>query len=181
MTQPRIKFNVEDYMTAPPDKRYQLLEGELIMAPSPSEKHQSTLLFLSMALYEFVTRHSLGRVWFAPFDVVLSQYDVVQPDLLFVSNSRSRIVTEANIQGAPDLVVEVLSPGSAEYDRGYKQTVYGRVGVREYWLVDPETGTIEVLTPADQRLMLHASYRRGETLTSPLLAGLEIELDSIFG
>jgi len=181
MTQPRIKFTVNDYMTAPPDKRYQLLEGELILAPSPTNKHQTIIVELLVILHQFVSQNSLGWVWVAPFDVVLSDYDVVQPDLLFVSNERAYIITEANIQGAPDLVVEILSPATAQYDRGYKRTLYSRSGVLEYWLVDPDAETVEVLTASAQGLVHHATYRRGDILTSPLLAGLAIELEAIFG
>ena len=114
-------------------------------------------------------------------DVVLSDYDVAQPDILFVSNERSGLITEANIQGAPDLVVEILSPSTAQYDRGYKRTLYGRHGVREYWLVDPDAETVEVLTESAEGLVLGDTYRRGDTLTSPLLSGLAIELEQIFG
>ena len=117
----------------------------------------------------------------APYDVVLSNHDVAQPDILFVSNSRSSIVTEANIQGAPDLVVEILSPGTATYDRGYKQALYSRHGVREYWLVDPDAETVEVLAEGEQALRLYATHRRGESLTSPLFAGLAIDLEQVFG
>ena len=128
MTQPGIKFTVDDYMTAPEEKRYQLLDGEMVLAPSPTSRHQAIVRELSAALHRFVTEHELGQVWFAPLDVVLSDHDVAQPDLLYVSGARAGTVTEANIQGAPDLVAEVLSPDSTQHDRGYKRTLYGRSG-----------------------------------------------------
>jgi Uma2 family endonuclease len=183
MTQskPRIKFTVNDYMTTPPDKRYQLLDGELILAPAPAMYHQTLILRLASVLHRFVAENDLGRVWFAPCDVVLSNYDVAQPDILFVSHARSSIVTEANLQGAPDLVVEVLSPATAQYDRGYKRALYGRHGVREYWLVDPDAEAVEVLTGSEQGLVLFATYRRDDQLTSPLLAGLALAVEEIFG
>ncbi|MSQ06726.1 MAG: Uma2 family endonuclease [Dehalococcoidia bacterium] len=115
-----------------------------------------------------------------PCDVVLSNHDVFEPDLLFVSNARSNIVTSANLQGAPDLVVEILSPGTARYDRGYKQALYSRQGVREYWLVDPDAATVEVLIESAQGLTLAATYTREDVLSSPLLAGLAIELMPVF-
>ena len=177
---PRLKFTVKDYMSTPNDKRYQLLDGEMIVAPSPITKHQDIVARILMALSQFVTQHRLGRVFVAPLDVVLSNHDVVQPDVLFVSNERSAIVTEANIQGAPDLVVEILSPGTAEYDRGYKQALYGRHGVREYWLVDPDAETLEVLTLGEQGLETIATYTRRQTLKSELLEGLLMELDEVF-
>ena len=181
MTQHKLKFTVNDYMTAPPDKRYQLLDGEMILVPSPTNRHQATLGELFTAVSQFVSRNGLGQVRFAPLDVVLSSYDVVQPDLLYVSSERSGIITDANIQGAPDLVVEILSPGTAVYDRGYKRTLYGRSGVREYWLVDLEASTVEVLTARDQELVTGTTYGRGDTMTSPVLPGLAIELQQIFG
>ena len=110
MTQPKpkIKFTVKDYMSTPEGTRYQLLDGEMILAPSPTEKHQRLLANLYRLVYAFVSDAELGRVWFAPLDVVLSNYDVAQPDLMFVSNERAGILNEANVQGAPDLVVEIL-------------------------------------------------------------------------
>ena len=180
MTQPGIKFTVDDYMTAPEEKRYQLLAGEMVLAPSPTSRHQRLLRRLSAALDRFVTENALGEVWFAPLDVVLSDYDVAQPDLLFVSNARAGIVTEANIQGAPDLVVEVLSPASTQYDRGYKRTLYGRSGVLEYWIVDPESRTVEVYVAGDRGLDHRATYSGGETLTSQLLTDLAIDLEAVF-
>ena len=181
MTRPGIKFTVSDYMTTPEDKRFQLLDGEMVLAPSPTRRHQTILRQLSTALHGFVAESSLGQVWFAPLDVVLSDYDVAQPDLLFVSNDRAGIVTEANVQGAPDLVVEVLSPSSVQYDRGYKLTLYGRSGVREYWIVDPDEETVEVYAAGDQGLVHRATHRRGDALTSPLLAGLAVDLEEVFG
>ena len=180
-SKPWIKFTVKDYMSTPEGKRYQLLDGEMILAPSPNTRHQRILISLVSALKEFAETHEAGEVFLAPYDVVLSNHDVAQPDILFVSNSRSKIVTEANIQGAPDLVVEILSPGTAIYDRGYKQSLYSTHGVREYWLVDPDAETVEVLAEGAQALVLHATHRRGESLTSPLLAGLAIGLDQVFG
>ena len=177
---PRLKFTVKDYMSVPGDKRYQLLDGEMILAPSPTNRHQTIVLQLTILLREFVAANALGKVWLAPFDVVLSDYDVAQPDILFVSNERSNIVADANIQGAPDLVVEILSAGTAEYDRGYKLALYGRHGVREYWLVDPDAETVEVLTLGDQGLTPTATYRRGQVLASPLLEGMSLELDQVF-
>ena len=113
---PIVKFTYEDYLNTPEDKRYELLDGELVMTPAPGERHQSVSALLGWKLVQFASENSLGWVYLAPFDVVLSDMDVVQPDLLFVSNERGHIITPANIQGAPDLVVEILSPSTAERD-----------------------------------------------------------------
>lgn len=177
---PKIKFTVADYMTTPEDRRYQLLDGEMILAPAPTDKHQAILGDLFVTLYQFVVQNDLGLVRVAPYDVVLSNYDVLQPDILFVSNERRGIITEANIQGAPDLVVEILSPSTQQYDRGYKQTLYARHGVREYWIVDPASETVEVLTESDGGLTLAATYGLTDALVSPLLPGLSMDLGQIF-
>ena len=184
MTNPRIKFTINDYMSTPDGKRFQLLDGELIVAPSPTSKHQSISGQLYLTMTQFVTERQLGRLWYAPLDVILTDHDVVQPDLLFVSTARASIVTEANVRGAPDLVVEILSPATAQYDREYKRTLYSRHGVREYWLVDPEEDTVEVWAESDSEsgtgLALAATYQRGDTLESPLLEALNIPLEAIF-
>ena len=180
-TKPRIKLTVADYLDTPEGVRCQLLDGELILAAAPNNQHQRITRSLLLALHRFISDHNLGEVWFAPFDVVLSDHDVVQPDLLFVSHSRDAIITAANIQGAPDLAVEVLSPSTEGYDRGYKRELYARHGVREYWLVDPDAETIEVLTPGNGGFVRYALYGGRETLTSPLLPGLAVALAAIFG
>ena len=182
MTQPKpkIKFTVKDYMSTPEGTRYQLLDGEMILAPSPTDKHQRLLANLYRAVYSFADAGSLGQVRFAPLDVVLSNHDVAQPDLMFVSNERAGILTEANVQGAPDLVVEILSPSTAEYDQGYKRALYGRHEVREFWIVDPDAETVEVLVLGQEGLSPHQVFGTGETLESPLLEGLSLDLEDLF-
>ena len=142
---PRIKLTYEDYRTTPEDKRYELLDGELTMAPAPRTNHQRVQFELGLTLGQFVKDRELGEVFFAPTDVVLSDTDVVQPDILFVSSERAHIITEDNIQDAPDLVIEILSPGTADRDRGFKRALYAQHGVREYWLVGPDSATVTVL------------------------------------
>ena len=136
---------------------------------------------LRIELGLFLRKQQLGRLFAAPCDVILSDHDVVQPDLFFVSHERQhRLSSRQNVRGAPDLVIEILSPSTAEKDRGYKRTLYARHGVAEYWLVDPVAETIQIqrqragaLTPTD-------TFGRGDTLRSPELPGLELELDDIF-
>ena len=182
MTQqkPKIKFTVADYMTTPEDRRYHLLDGDLILAPAPTIRHQRILRRLAVLLDELAVENGLGEVFLAPCDVVLSNYDVFQPDILFVSNERRGLITEANIQGAPDLVVEILSSATEHYDRGYKRTLYARYGVREYWLVDPATETVEVLVEGDEGLTSADIFGLTDTLVSPLLPGLSVDLGQIF-
>ena len=113
--------------------------------------------------------------------MVLSDTDVVQPDLLFVSNERAHLLSGGdNVQGAPDLVVEILSPGTADRDRGYKRALYAKHGVKEYWLVDPAAETVSILRLRGGVLAVARTFGRNETLQSPLLAGFELDLDDIF-
>ncbi len=178
---PSIKFTYEDYLTTPDDKRYQLLDGELIMAPAPNEPHQRVQAELGSRLFIFVKDNDLGRVYFAPTDVVLSNTDVVQPDLLFVSKERFHIITYANLQGAPDLVIEILSPATSGYDNGYKRGLYAKRGVKEYWMIGTDPGTITVLQNIDGCFQAVATYGEGDTLTSPVLPGFSVEIDEVFG
>ena len=109
----KIKFTYEDYCNAPEDKRYELHDGDLILVPSPKEPHQKTSLDLAAELRLFTRRTGIGYIYIAPFDVFFSNTDVVQPDVIFVSSERLEIITPDNIRGAPDLVIEVLSPSTA--------------------------------------------------------------------
>ena len=177
---PAVKFTYRDYLYAPDDKSYELLDGELIVTPAPGELHQSVSAQLGWRLVQFASENNLGRDYHAPFDVVLSDTDVVQPDLIFVSNERSQIITHANIQGAPDLVVEILSPSTATRDRTFKRTLYARHGVREYWMVDITKKDVTVLLLGDRGFEIVDVYGEGEALTSPTLRGFTLNLDDIF-
>ena len=177
---PIVKFTYEDYLNAPEDKRYELLDGELIMTPSPGELHQSVSALLGWKLIQFVAENRLGKVYSAPFDVVLSDLDVVQPDLIFVSNERGHIITPANIQGGPDLVVEILSPSTAERDKTFKRALYARHGVNEYWMVDTAAKSITVLLLGQRDFEVVGIYGEGATLTSPTLQGFRLHIGDLF-
>ena len=122
----------------------------------------------------------MGTFYFAPFDVILSETNVVQPDLIFISNARAHVITEDNIRGAPDLLVEILSPSTAGYDRTTKRNLYARHGVGEYWLVDPYAKTITVLTLGANGYDTYAVFGEGDILTSPTLAGFALNLSELF-
>ena len=177
-----IKFTYTDYKNLPESEtaRYELLGGDLVMVPSPNEYHQRISGNLQFLLRSFVRERGLGIVYHAPFDVVLSPENVVQPDILFIAAERAHIITEDNVQGAPDLVIEILSPATAGRDRTYKRTLYARYGVGEYWLVDPVGRRIEVLTLGERGFERAAEYGGDEVLHSPLLPGLEIDLREVF-
>ncbi len=176
---PRIKFTVHDYMATSDTERYELIEGELLVPPSPATEHQRIVVRLVLELHNFVTQRGLGEVFVAPLDVVLSEHNVLQPDILFISNERMSIVTD-RVRGAPDLVIEVLSPSSEARDRTLKATVYARYGVREYWLVDPTTHTVDVFTLGQRGFQRLGSYGSEDELESIVLPELRLPLRRIF-
>ena len=180
-TQPVVKLTYEDYRNAPGDERCELLDGDLVMVAAPNLKHQRVQFHLGRKLGNLIVEHDLGEFFYAPCDVVLSDTDVVQPDLLFVSREREHLLSGGeNVQGAPDLVVEILSPATADRDRGYKRELYGRHGVKEYWLVDPMTETITVHRQRGGILAVTHTFSREQTLRSALLPGLEFRLEDVF-
>ena len=178
-TQRAVKRTYEDYCAIADDKRYELLNGDLMMVPAPNRKHQEVLGRLYIELVRFTQEHGPGKMYVAPFDVVLSDTDVVQPDLLFISRAREHRITDENVLGAPDLVIEILSPSTADRDVGYKHDLYGRHGVREYWIVDPMAETVAVHRQRDGKLELAGTCGRRDRLVTALLQGLELELDNI--
>ena len=182
MTTQKVKPNLtyEDYFNTPDDERYELLDGELVMVPAPRTTHQSVALDLAAAINSHAKKRFLGRAFIAPTDVVLSDTTVLQPDILFVSAERAHIITEANVQGAPDLVVEVLSPSTAERDTTTKRALYYRHGVREFWLVDTDAKTVAVLLRGRSDFESVGQYSLGDTLTSPALEGFSLGLGEIF-
>ena len=177
---PKIRLTYEDYLKTSDDERYELLDGELIIMPAPSIAHQHVAMKLGTRLDTFVEEGNLGVLYSAPTDVVLSDTDVVQPDLLFISSERAHIITPANIQGAPDLIVEIRSASTAERDETLKRKLYAERGVKEYWLVDPEAMTITVLCLGEGGYAEEAAHSMGQTLTSPTLESFSVNLDEIF-
>ena len=176
----KTKLTYDDYLETSDDERYELLNGELILSPSPREIHQHILSVLHLRIGAFARERNLGKVYFSPFDVVLSDTDVVQPDLLFISSERTEIITPDNVRGAPDLVVEILSPATAERDRTLKLDLYAKHGVKEYWIVDPDSRTIMVLLRGESRFEVSGIYGEEQSLSSPTLEGFSIALEEIF-
>ena len=177
---PKTKLTYEDYAKTPDDERWELIDGELFRMPSPNVDHQITSgrLFLRMA--PFVDERDLGIVLDAPMDVVLSDSDVVEPDLLFISNERMGIIAALNVQGAPDLVVEIHSPSTAQRDLTAKRELYARHGVKEYWPIDPVARTVTVLLLRDGEFVEVGVYKEGDTVTSPTLEGFSFGVEEIF-
>jgi len=175
-----IKFTYEDYLHFPEDKRYEIIDGEVYMVPSPGRDHQDASWNLEFTLGIFVKERRLGKVYHAPFDVVLSEIDVVQPDIMFISKERLNIITEKNIMGAPDLIIEILSESSEYRDRVIKKKLYSKYGVKEYWLVDPGKKEIEVMALQESGLETVRICGKEDILESLILKGLKIKLDEIF-
>lgn len=180
MSLPGPRFTYEDYKLLPEDKRYEIAEGELLVTPAPNSRHQDILAHLVVRILTFVDAGGLGKVLPAPTDVILANDSVVQPDLLFVSRDRQGIIDpQGGVHGAPDLVIEILSPATAGRDRVVKRKLYGKYGVREYWIVDPDAKSIEVLLPQHSGLETWRVFPCGSALTSPLLDGLHLPVDQV--
>lgn len=145
-------YTSEDLASIPDDgKRYEVIGGELIVSPAPSTKHQRASIRLTRILADYLERSASGEVFAAPLDVVLGTHDIVQPDLVVMLHRHAERITEAGIEGAPDIVIEITSPSSQRVDRIRKSATYATFGVPEYWIVDPETETILVQTLVDGR------------------------------
>ncbi len=174
-------YTYADYLKLPEDGiRYEILNGELFMSPAPTLGHQSTSGNLFGYIWAFLQKHPLGVVYPAPTDVILSEINILQPDVAFITREHFDLLTRENIQGAPDLVVEVLSRGTEKRDREEKLAQYSRFGVEEYWMVNHEEQWVEVWRRECGALVLHKRLVDNQTLTTPLLPGLKIRLSKIF-
>lgn len=170
-------WTYEDYARLPDDGwRYEVIRGVLHMAPAPKPKHQKAVGRLYNALSDFVEHQNLGDVYFSPIDVILSPglATPVQPDMLFIARDRLDIVKEQFVEGAPDLIVEVLSPSNWLADRRDKREVYAEAGVREYWIVDPERRDIEIFVLDNGEYALAGKFGAGEDAASQILGGFEV-------
>jgi Uma2 family endonuclease len=175
-----IRLTYDDYCLLPNDgKRYEIIDGELFVTPSPNFGHQIVVTRLTRYLSAFVEDNHLGLVFVSPFDVVFSQFDVVEPDILYVSKARAEVLTKKNVQGAPDLVVEVISPSTADIDRTTKLKLYARFGVEEYWIIDPDGPSATVYRRQAEGLELAAELGAADSLTSPLFPGFSLPLKKL--
>ena len=177
---PKI-YTYDDYLELPDDgNRYEIINGELIMVPAPYTIHQEVSGNLEFQLRLYIEKEKVGKIYDAPVDVILSETNVVQPDISFISNERSAIITEKNISGAPDVVIEIISPSSAYYDLIEKKELYEKYGVKEYWLVDPKKHWIEVHVNTDSKFQLHQRCDKEGTIHSVVLADFDLDLTNIF-
>jgi Uma2 family endonuclease len=178
-----VKLTYDDFVLFPDDgKRHELIDGEHYVTPSPNRKHQAIAWNLTAMIGTYLESHHVGRAFTAPFDVIFSEFDVVEPDLLYISKARlDEILTTKHVRGAPNLVVEIASPSTRTRDESLKRKLYERSGVEEYWVIDPGRNTIDVYR------LIGSVYVRGQldgarndTLTTPLLADVEMPLHRIF-
>jgi Uma2 family endonuclease len=177
----------EDLCRLPDDgTRHELIDGELYVTPTPRLKHQRVSSNLSGRIFMYLREYPLGRVYSAPVDVVFSDSNVVEPDVLYISREREeRQATERYLAGAPDLVVEILSPSTRYVDLGVKLRLYERFAVPEYWVIDPENETVKIYRLEESQLQLRTKLSRGDgtsvaVISTSLLPGFQVSLDEIF-
>jgi Uma2 family endonuclease len=181
---PGVKLTYDDFLLFPDDGlRHELIDGEHYVTPSSNMSHQRVSGRLHLTIGSYLRANPIGELFYAPFDVVFSRFDVVEPDLLYLSNARAaEALTEKNVQGVPNLVVEILSKGTRKRDETIKRRLYERSGVDEYWVVDPGAASIRVCRLAGGRLAdaveLHTSD--GDRLETPLLPACVVTLSEIF-
>lgn len=172
------RHDYQEMQEGPP--YYQLVEGELVMSPSPTPNHQKVVGNIFNLIQNHLADHPVGEVYVAPLDVLLSETDVYQPDVFFMLKERRAIRAQTGIEGAPSLVVEVLSPGTERLDRGAKRQVYARTGVEELWLVDLDARTIEVFDLPKNPNVCAAVYGHGNVFGCRILPGLDIQVAAVF-
>jgi len=180
----RVKLTYDDFVLFPDDgQRHELIDGEHYVTPSPNTKHQRVSGNLYFLMRRWLEGHPVGQIFFAPLDVVFTRYDVVEPDLLYLSQARAaEALTAAHVRGVPDLVIEIASPSTRQRDERIKRRLYEREGVSEYWVVDPELDVVRVYRRNDNVFArpLELSAEAGDVLTTPLLPGLELRLVDVF-
>jgi len=175
------KMTYDEYCLLPDDgKQYELFDGELVVTPSPHRQHQKISGNVYRRLAAFVEERSLGEVYYSPLDTVFTEYTVLQPDILYISRKRLAEIAKDKIEGAPDLVVEILSPSTFHKDLRRKMKVYSESGVQEYWIVDPEMKAIELYCQRREGLELVRRFSADETFESGLLSGFRLAVGSIF-
>jgi Uma2 family endonuclease len=179
LTKPAGAWTYEDLFSLPEGKRYEIIEGELYEMPSPNLAHATVIANLITALIPLVAK--LGGRWYtAPLDVFFPGGNPVVPDILVILPGWPGRLTQRGLEGAPDLVIEVLSPSNRGHDQFTKRALYGRAGVREYWIVDPEARTSEILRLAAGALQRTSVSSGADSPTSPLLGPLPVTVDDLF-
>ena len=181
---PAVKLTYDDFVLFPDDgQRHELIDGCHYVTPSPNVRHQVISGRLFALIWAYLDADPIGYVFHAPLDVVLSNVDVVEPDILYVSNARAgAILTPAHASGAPDLVVEIASPGTRRRDETIKRRLYERDGVTEYWVVDADIDVVRVYRRQGEVFgrPMELTRENSDVLSTPLLSGLDLPLERIF-
>lgn len=179
-----VKLTYDDFVRFPDDgKRHELIDGEHHVTPSPNTRHQRISAKLLVTIGAWLEDHPIGQVFHAPYDVVFSDIDVVEPDVLYLSNERAaQVLTPLHARGVPEIVIEIASRGTRKRDETSKRRLYERVGVSEYWIVDPEIDVVRIFRREGDSFArpLELAREAGDVLTTPLLPGLEIRLARVF-
>jgi Uma2 family endonuclease len=174
-------LTVENYRLLPETgPRFQLIEGELYMAPAPNRYHQDISRNLEYIFLEYLEEHPIGKLYHAPFDVYLDETNVFQPDILFVSGERLSILSEAGAEGAPDFVVEILSPKTARLDLENKRVQYAQHGVDELWIIDPNAKTVAIHRFSEKTDGPASITPEGESITTRHFPGLQVDTRKVF-
>ena len=181
---PGLKLTYDDFVLFPDDgKRHEIIDGEHYVTPSPRIRHQILLGNLYLLIASWLEAHPIGRAFLSPLDVLMSDVDIVVPDLLYLSHERAAtVLNEKNARGVPELIVEIASPSTRRRDDGIKRRLYERAGVTEYWIVDPEVDRVRVYRRDGDRFAraIELSREHGDLLTTPLMPALEMPLARIF-
>lgn len=173
-------YTYADYAQLPEGAPYELIAGDLVMAPSPSTRHQRILLRVAMSIQHYIDQKNNGEVFIAPMDVYLSEATTVQPDVLYIAGARREIIGAQRINGAPDVVAEIFSPSTGHRDVGIKKRLYEQHGVREYWTIDPETQAVEVHVNTDTGFQQRARVVETGTVASLVMEGFNLEIATLF-
>jgi len=173
-------YTYADYAQLPEGAPYELIAGDLVMAPSPSARHQQILRSLAWAIQRHIDEHKSGEVLFAPMDVYLSDDTTVHPDVLYIAEARREIIGAQRINGAPDVVAEIFSPSTGHRDVGIKKRFYEQHGVREYWTIDPETQAVEVHVNTDTGFQQRARVVETGAVASAVMEGFNLEIARLF-
>ncbi len=174
------KYTYEDYEKLPEGSPFQLIDGELVMTPAPIPYHQQLCKKIFLELSNYIENKKSGEILFSPIDVYLSESETYQPDMIFISNERINIIGEKKIEGAPDLVIEILSETTAYYDLKHKKRIYESCGVKEYWIVDPIEKSVEVYENINSKFKLFSSAILRGNINSKILTDFELEISKIF-
>jgi len=179
--QPKL-LTYEDYvkLTPPDSGNYELLNGQIYFLASPKPSHQRISIRLSYFLAACVIANNLGEIFPAPMDVIFTEHDTFQPDLLFISKERLSIIGENKIEGSPDLLIEILSPSNDNSEISYKKHIYESTGVKEYWLINVEKQTLTLYKQLENELRWQQNIQKNEVLKSEIIQGFELELSNIF-